>query len=361
MYQEGSGDNCSETYTQTQKNSLLAVAGCTGFISFCACVLAVTVVCSLKLHRVFTYRLAMYQVLSALFFSFTLVLMLSLINYNADSSPDEIFCKVQAFLNEYVFWVKLLFTISLVFHLFCLAVFLKNYRKLELFYVLFSILFPLLFSWIPFIHNNYGVAGAWCWIRDWKDDCATQHYLEGIIEQYTLWYGPLFVSLTFSVIATIIMLLVLLWRACRQQSINQPLLGTDLKNKHKETLKEVFPFLAYPVIFYCVTLFPLIQRISDVVAKSPPFKLALVGCITNPMIGLFSSLVLIIHVLVVKVYPRTTSDKNTRRTRGSVQVISTKRPTLKSHATTAADSSTKFVVPAESEVDKLFEYVYNFD
>ena len=90
------------------------------------------------------------------------------------------------------------------------------------------------------------------------------------------------------------------------------------------------------------------------VAKSPPFKLALVGCITNPMIRLFSSLVLIIHVLVVKVYPQTISDKSTRRTRGSVQAIPTRRPTLRSGTITTADTSTKYMSPAESEVDKLF-------
>ena len=112
--------------------------------------------------------------------------------------------------------------------------------------------------------------------------------------------------------------------------------------------------MAYHIIFYCVTLFPLIQRISDVVAKSPPIKHALVGCITNPMIGLFSSLVLIIHLLVVKVYPQTISDKNTRRPRGSIQVIPTRRPTLRSGTTTLADKSKNYTSPAESEVDELF-------
>ena len=81
------------------------------------------------------------------------------------------------------------------------------------------------------------------------------------------------------------------------------------------------------------------------VAKSPPFKLALVGCITNPMIGLFSSLVLIIHLLVVKVYPQTTSDKNTRKTRGSIQVSSTRRTTLRSGTTTLANECTKVQNP----------------
>ena len=110
------------------------------------------------------------------------------------------------------------------------------------------------------------------------------------------------------------MLLVLLWRVFRQQSINQPLLGNDLKNKHKETLKEVFLFLIYPAIFYCTSLFPFIHRIKDAVTKSPHFDVALVGSVTNSLIGFFSSTVLIIHMMVVKFCHQTTTVKSTRKT-----------------------------------------------
>ena len=164
-------------------------------------------------------------------------------------------------------------------------------------------------------------------------------------------------SLTISIIATIIMLLVLLWRACRQQSINQPFLGNDLKNKHKETLKEVFPFLVYLAIFCCTSLFPFIHCIKDAVTKSPHYEVALVISVTNSMIGFFSSTVLIIHMMVVKFCHQTTTVKSTRKTRGSsVEVGPTMRPTQKSGTITAADTSTKYMSPAESEVDKLFEY-----
>ena len=66
---------------------------------------------------------------------------------------------------------------------------------------------------VPFIHNSYGVAGAWCWIRDWKDDCATQKYIEGIIEQFVLMYIPLFASMTVTVVAVFIIIIVLVRQA----------------------------------------------------------------------------------------------------------------------------------------------------
>ena len=133
--------------------------------------------------------------------------------------------------------------------MFCLTVCLRNFQKLEKGYVLFSILLPSLHSWIPFIHNSYGVAGAWCWIRDWKDDCATQKYIEGIIEQFVLWYGPLFVSLTLSIVAVSIILIVLAQRAyVLKNPENEHLILNHERNQNKKAIKELLPLLVYQVI-----------------------------------------------------------------------------------------------------------------
>ena len=347
MYlEESSGDNgtyCNETYSLVQKNILLVVLGGVGFVSFSVCMVAVSLVFCLKLFKKFTYRLAMYQVLSGMMLGFIHVLTPSLINYSGNSLPYLIVCKARAFLVEYFMWVKLLFTVYLIFHLFCLSVFLKNLQKLELIFVLTSTLFPLLFCWVPFIHNSYGLAGAWCWIRDWKDDCATQHYIEGIIEQFTLWYGPLFVCLTISIVAAIIILIVLLWRMCIIQSSQQPLLKNDMKQKHTEILKELLPLLAYPFLFFCLYLFPLINRLYDAINKVSSFKLAFAHAVTISMTGLFSGSLLIIHVVVIK-----TLSSPIKKGSSTVQADSVRGPTAENY-------STFFVAPAESEIDEVME------
>ena len=350
---ESSGDNetyCNETFSLTQRNTLLIVLGSTGLVSFCSCVVAVSLVFHHGLHKKSTYRLAMYQVLSVLAHSFNQMLSFVSLNHSSDSLPFAIFCKAKGFFTVYIQWVNLLFTVSLTFHLFYLGVFLKNLEKMELSYVLFSTLFPLLFSWIPFIHNNYGVAGAWCWIRNWKGNCATQNYLEGIIEQFTLWYGPLFVCLTISIIATIIIVLVLLWRVCKAKSaVNQPL----LKIKYKKALHELLPLLAYPAIFDFLYLFPLVHRIYDAVTPFTSFKLALVNSITISLLGLFSSTVLILHVVIVKFHCRVSSVKRDQWTWGNIQegIVTSVRST---HAA-STDYSTVFLSPCESEVDREYE------
>ena len=114
---------------------------------------------------------------------------------------------------------------------------------------------------IPFIHNSYDVAGAWCWIRGWKDDCATQKYLEGTIEQFVLWYGPLYVSLTITVVAVFIIIIVLVQRARAHKNLeNECLIENHEHDQNKKAIKELLPLLAYPVIFYVLSLFPIIDR-----------------------------------------------------------------------------------------------------
>ena len=69
----------------------------------------------------------MYQVISSLFFSIVEILSLTLLNYNGDTF-DQISCKIDAFLIEYLLWVKLLFTICLSFLWFgCLS---KRFLKI---------------------------------------------------------------------------------------------------------------------------------------------------------------------------------------------------------------------------------------
>ena len=149
-----------------------------------------------------------------------------------------------------------------------------------------------------FIHNSYGFAGVWCWIRNWKDDCATQKYLEGIIEQFVLWYGPLFISLTLSVVAVFIILIVLAQRAYANKNPENK--GLYERNQNKKAIKELLPLLAYPVIFYVLWLFPLINRIYNATSPNANFGLAIVHTSSEFLWGFFSSCALIIHILVMR-------------------------------------------------------------
>ncbi len=345
-------EECNETYSTFQKNTLLIIAGCNGTISFATCLVAVSLVICLRLYKIFTYRLAMYQVLAGMMFSFSVMLFFGSIGYNRNDLLYVIVCKMQAFLTSYFLWVKLFFTMNLMFHLLCLSVFMKNFKRLEMFYVLFSTLFPLTFTWIPFLHDNYDIAGAWCWIRDWKDDCASKHYLEGIIEQFALWYGPLVVFLVISVVMALVIFSVLLWRIYRIFSFETlPLLDSNgLRGRQKKMLRDLIPLLAYPIIFCLISLVPVTNRVYNAISHTPSYDLTVFHAVTNYSMGFFSASVLITHVIVVK------CSKDNIRSSMIVNGDSTVVPAVPA---TTKSSATVFVIPAESDIDRLFSDIFN--
>jgi len=67
---------------------------------------------------------------------------------------------------------------------------ISNMKKLlEAAFILFQIVLPLSFIWIPFLHGNYGGNGQpWCWIATLNKDCSQN--VEGFWEQIGLWYAP---------------------------------------------------------------------------------------------------------------------------------------------------------------------------
>ena len=112
---------------------------------------------------------------------------------------------------------------------------------LELIYALSPAVLPLLFVWVPFITGDYGKAGLWCWIRRVNDNCEL--VISGVIQQYTLWYGPLLL-LTLTNTCVIITTIIII---CRKAYLFKK--SGETPTDYKNTLKQVLPILAYPVIF----------------------------------------------------------------------------------------------------------------
>ena len=363
--------SCNSTFTKEQVDELLIALSSSGMASLLVCFIAVVMVLSLKLYKIFAYRLALYQVLAALFFSITLSLELLALHYNSKSMHSRMVCEAVGFLTQYSTWVKLMFTLCLTFHLFYLAVFFKNLKKLEIVYVLLSVIFPLLHAWIPFIHKSFGMSGAWCWIRGWEDDCATRKYEEGLIEQFALWYGPFFLVALVDVLAITIMAVVLVGRAYRERKhvstddASQPLLRTNVDQK-KESLRQLMPLLVYPLLFLVLILFALVDRLYDALAKDVSFALAVVHAVVGLSWGLFAGLALILHLCLLKEWSRK------KRKRVAIQVAiqvavegqnPTPAPLLSpsrlgvTHTEGMTDTNpsiattTRYSIPAESEVD----------
>lgn len=152
-----------------------------------------------KRYRFFVHRLALYLTSAAIFYSIATALQ---------SVPGDLFgiqnhhlCIAVGFLSQYGSWVLLLYIYWVISQLLLLSVCHVSTKKAEPFIVLLPVLLPIPISCIPFIHNLYGSAGAWCWIVTATADCEKVY--AGQIEQFVLWYGPMFLASLGSVIVTL--------------------------------------------------------------------------------------------------------------------------------------------------------------
>ena len=79
--------------------------------------------------------------------------------------------RYMGWVRVYAEWMKLLFTMWVTFHLFCFAVLHKNLQKLEVMYVVTSLLVPAVIACIPLITHSYGRTpdGTECFIYAFND------------------------------------------------------------------------------------------------------------------------------------------------------------------------------------------------
>ena len=229
-------------------------------------------------------------------------LTLQLVNYY---HYDENYCKANGFFSQYINTVELLFALGISVALFfkiSLAVipswrsFLEKAEekaftchntkltKPELATVIFMIVLPLLFDWIPFTTNTYGQYATWCWIRILDQNCTTN--TAGWWEKFWLLYVP------FG-IASFVILVLFVGSLCQ--------LGYGIKSAKVHNYKlievgiiEYLLLLAFMVFASC--LFFLTFVFSFFIWQRFVYWLFL--AISTPLIGTFIPLALLfaIHI-----------------------------------------------------------------
>ena len=350
----------SAVLSHHEKYVILMTLCAGGIAAIFVSMIAMTMAIKFKLHKYFVHRLAIYQVLSAMFYSSLCVVEVIFINYDKNTSVYHPICVIEAFVLEYAVWIKLLFTFCLTFHLFCFSICHINYSRLEIAYVLVSILGPALFSWIPFIHGLYGEAGAWCWIQNWKDNNATNKLPLGEIEQYAL-YGVAMTCLLLCGAAVVVVSVILICRAynCRSKCCSnaegdyndehQPL----LKDKQRKVLREILPLVSYPILSLLLYIPSFINRIIGSIFQTPIMIGFMWSAVTLPLVGLFAGVSLIFHIFILECPKRKVGKKqqlliDTRAAAGIKNV--TDLFTTETVASTAARSH--FEPPPESAIDE---------
>ena len=261
-----------------------------------ACCVVVLLIVFFKAYKRFVHRLTLYLAIAALIYSIIFALQILPVEARCGivMVRSEQLCTALGFLVEYA---ALLFMTWITFHLFVLAVF----RKYEVGGVIVCHVSPILFSVVPFINfgrhgTMYGLAGAWCLIRVTGE--GYQPYEEGLIEQFTLWYGPLMLVVLLNFLAMVIMIIVL-YRGTRETS---ELLATthQLQGQYRAALKEAMPLLFYPIFFNIICCLAFANRVYYAATNKASSPLWVAHAVADPCLPLFIPVAFLLHPYTLK-------------------------------------------------------------
>ena len=204
--------NCS-SLTTSQLLSVNLAFSVTGAICCFICSIIVLLLLVSKSFQTVLQRLLLNHmiatVLNELFVAACIVLQF-------EYHRQEAVCTGIAFVRDWAIFLRVVTTIGIMVYLFARVLhlargntipqFLQSKRRrvgLEVAYVIVSPIFCLVYALVPFSTDNYGLAGAWCWVRSLNEDCSFS--LSGYLEQLVHSYG---FSLINSIVAMILMVAV---------------------------------------------------------------------------------------------------------------------------------------------------------
>ena len=266
-------------------------------VSVLVCLLATILVFALRLHKKIVYRLALYQVISALLLAtMNILATIVAINYYTDNRHARLYgslCSAIGWFIMFFQWMKLLFTMWITLHLVCFAVSYKDLKKLEVLYVVTSLLVPAVVACVPLTTGTYSPRGN-CNIGSVDPNVSASVI---IIEYIVLWDGPALLVLLAASTAMLIMVAKLSYRVCWRAKYEQITHG----DRFWMVLKQLLPLAAFPIIFFIFIIPMLVFNI--LVGNNPrapnaaALRLAII--VSTPMWSMLSGVVLLIHISVV--------------------------------------------------------------
>ena len=252
-------------------------------------------------------------------------------------------CIAIAWLQLYSFWLKILFTVWVAFHLFCFAVLHRNMKKLEVIYVMTSLLVPALVSGVPLLTGSYGFSRIdGCYIPMYGMDYTVELKVS-VIENFALLDAPAMVILLVASIAMIIMLIKLSYRVCWRMKY-EPITGGE-HDQFREALKQLLPLAAFPIFFF-IFVIPVLMFdiINAFVTSKPNRELVFTQDIFITFWSLSSGVALIVHICLAQL---TAYCRKIRKSQNSLS--GTFDPTVgQDSAVSRVNSATNFSLPTDS-------------
>ena len=264
-------------------------------VSVLVCLMAAILVFRLKLYKTLVYRLALYQVLSALVMSLVEALQAVFINYGDSPKIYRRVCIAIGWMILYAEWMKLLFTMWVTFHLFCFGVLHRNLKKFEVLYVVTSLLVPALIAVVPLITHTYGLHsdGDVCYIY--------ANTSVAFIERLALWDGPAMFILIAASTAMVVMVTKLTSQVLRRSKY-EPITDGD---QFWKAVKQLLPLATFPVFFFIFEIPMLIFHINTTQFSTPNEGMLISGpAVSVSLWSMASGITVIIHISVARICGR---------------------------------------------------------
>ena len=235
---------------------------------------AIGLIVRLKFYKKFVYRLVMYLMAVNIMKALCMIINIIPVEVTDDCAIikngtgwTELCAAigyldiVAAWMNHFVIIWIMLYMLKLSWQLQCLPSNQqatppsKKSHTREIIGVVFLVVSPFLFCWIPFVKNMYGISGLWCFIKtkcDSHNGCKDFQHLS-LTLMMIMFYGPLIGIFIFGLICLVIILILL-------QKSSTHLHGA-VRQRYRSSMKEIGLVLIYPIVYCLFCFFPLVNRI----------------------------------------------------------------------------------------------------
>ena len=294
MAADGNATNCTDYLTKDQITQLALVQIVSGSVSAFACCLAIVLMVICQAFRSTLQRLYLY--ITAALTANQMVITFG-VNDRSGSyySLNERSCAIIGFLRQYTTHVWFCFSAGAVLYVYHhirqsgshyhRSMHATRFKaRLEVFFVLFSVLFPLTYSWIPFIHNAYGASHRqpFCLIRIMKSDCSRID--AGVWYVLALAFIP---TLVVGICGTILMFIITA-TCCRWVRRYRDIRGTFTHEPYTALL-----LIVYPIFYF---LYFAVSIIVPFVTHTIHYWMDLWYTISNPTIKLVLPVLFIVQL-----------------------------------------------------------------
>ena len=181
-------------------------------------------------------------------------------------------------------------------YLFCFAVLHKNLKKLEVLYVVTSLLLPAVIACVPLITKTYGrnPDGTYCYMYIYAKDSGVAS-----IERFALWDGPAMIILLAASIAMVVMVIKLTGRVYLRSKY-EPI--TD--HQFWKALEQLLPLAAFPILFFIFEIPVFIFHVFATTISTPNTALEISKILFISLWSMTSGGALLVHIFVVRCWTK---------------------------------------------------------